>query len=92
MGRQVINSRTDLDGELVGSSEFFNLLVEEYQYGLQTTGGYSSWLNGKTERHIRPLENMARKIRGDSNLPTTLWCYAYEHATYVYGAMIHSVT
>ena len=49
-------------------------------------------MNGKAERHIRTLENTARKIRGDANLPATLWCYSYEHATYVYGTMIHSVT
>ena len=92
MGRQVVNIKTDLGGELARSSEFCNLLVKEYQCGLQTTGGYSSWINGKTERHIRTLENTARKIRGDANLPPTLWCYSYEHATYVYGVMIHSVT
>ena len=49
-------------------------------------------MNGNAECHIRTLENTARKIRGDANLPTTLWCYAYEHATDVYGAMMHSVT
>ena len=92
MGRQVVNIRTDLEGELARSSEFYDLLVKYYQCGLQTTGGYSSWLNGKAERHIRTLENTARKIRGDANLPATLWCYSYEHVTDVYGAMIHSAT
>ena len=92
MGQRVINVRTDLGGELARSSEFCNLLVEEFQCGLQTTAGYSSWLNGKAERHIRTLENTARKIRGDANLPGKLWCYSYEHATDVYGAMIHSAT
>ena len=92
MGRQVVNIRTDLGGELARSSEFYDLLVKDYQCGLQTTCGYSSWLNGKAERHIRTLENTARKIRGDANLSATLWCYLYEHATDVYGAMIHSVT
>ena len=92
MGREVVNIRTNLDGELARSREFCNLFVKEYQCELQTTGIYSSWLNGKVERHIRTLENTARKIRCDENLPSTLWCYSYEHATYVYGAMIHSVT
>ena len=90
--RQVLNITTDLGGELARSSEFCNVLVEEYKCGLQTTGGYSSWLNGKAERHIRTLENTARKIRGDANLPSNLWCYSYEHATDIYGAMIHSAT
>ena len=55
MGRQVINIRTYLGEELSRSSEFCNLLVNEYQCGLQTAGGYSSWLNGKAKRRIRIL-------------------------------------
>ena len=90
IGRQVHNIRTDQGGELARSSEFCNLLVEEFQCGLQTTTGYSSWLNCKVERHIRTLENTARKIRADANLPPSLWCFSYEHATDIYGAMLHS--
>ena len=62
MGRQVVNIWIDLSGELTRSSEFYDLLVKEYQCGLQTTGEYSSWLNGKAERHIRTSENTARKL------------------------------
>ena len=91
-GRQVLNIRTYLGGELARSSEFCNLLVEEYKSGLQTTGGYSSWLNGNAERDIRTLENTARKIRGDANLPSNLWYFSYEHATDIYEAMIHLAT
>ena len=72
MGRKVVNIQTYLGGKLVRSGEFCNLLIEEYQWGLQTTSWYSSWLNGRAERHIRTLENTARKIRGDANLPATL--------------------
>ena len=92
MGQRVIHIRTDLRGELARSSEFCNLLVDEFQCSLQITRGYSLWLNVKAERHIRTLENTARKIRGDANRPGKLWCYSYEHATDVYGAMIHSAT
>ena len=41
MGRQVVNIRIDLRGESARSSEFCNFLVKDYQYRLQTTGGYS---------------------------------------------------
>ena len=57
MGQRAINIRTDLGGKLVRSSEFCNLLVEEFQYGLHTTVGDFSWLNSKAERHIRTLES-----------------------------------
>ena len=56
------------------------------------TGGYSSWLNDKVERHIITLQNTAKKSRGDANLPATLWYYSYENVIDVYGAMIHSTT
>ena len=36
------------------------------------------------------METTAHKIRGDANLPSKLWCYSYEHATEIYGAMVHS--
>lgn len=38
------------------------------------------------------MGNKVRKIRGDANLPSILWCYSYEHATDIYGAMIYSAT
>ena len=67
-------------------------MVKEYQCRLQTTSGYSFWRNGKAERRLRTLENTTKQIRGDVNLPSTLWYYSYEHAIYVYGAMIYSTT
>ena len=53
MCRQVINIRTDMGGELGRSSKFCHLLVENFQYGLQTTLCYSSWLNGKAHKNLR---------------------------------------
>ena len=51
MGRECSHIRTDLGGELTRSSEFCHMLKEEFQIVLERTGTYSSWLNGKNERH-----------------------------------------
>ena len=71
-GIHTLQVRTDIDGDLAHSNELCSLLYNEYQFGLQTTGGYSSWINGKVERNIRTLENMEIKTRCDSNLLTNL--------------------
>ena len=59
-GRPTMKVRSNLGGELARCSEICGLLHDEFQCNLQTTGGYSSWLNGKAERHIRTLGNMER--------------------------------
>ena len=92
INRQVINIIKDLGGELARSSEFCNVLMDEFQCGLQTTGGHSSWLNSKSEMHISTIENTSRKIRGDTSLPAKLWCFSYEHMTNILGALIHDAT
>ena len=92
INRQAMNIRTDLGGELARSSEFCSMLMEEFQCGLQTTGGYSSWLNGKSKRHIRTIENISRRLQGDANLPSHLLCFSFEHATDILGATIHDAT
>ena len=90
--RPVLNIRTDLGGELARSSKFCDLLVKEFQCCLQTTSRYSSWINNKSEQHIRTLENIGRKLRADANLPLKLWCFSTEHTCDIYGALIHSST
>ena len=47
--RQVLRIHTDRGGELAGSSEICALLIQKHKCSLQTTAGYSSWINGKVE-------------------------------------------
>ena len=89
-GRSTMRVRTDLGGEFSRCSDICGLLPDEFKCNLQTTGGYSSWINGKAERHIRTLENMERRTRCDSNLPAMLWCFSLDYATYLYGSLYHS--
>ena len=66
------------------------MLLGKHQCGIQTTAGYSSWLNGKAERHIRTSRNMIRAGLFDSNLPINLWCFKMEDSTEIYNAIKHS--
>ena len=91
-GRPVLHIRTDMGGELVGPNESCKLLHTSFQYGLYMTGGYSFWLNGKAERHIRTLENMERKTRCDTKMPKTLWCLSLDHVVNIYDSLFHSTT
>ena len=79
-----------LGGELAKSSEVCSLLVSKHQCGIQTTAGYSSWLNGKVERHIRTSRNTIRAGLFDSNLPNNLWCFRMEDSTEKFNVIRHS--
>ena len=58
--------RTDEDGVLARDTDFCALLLKDYNITLQTTGGYSSWINGKAEKHIQTIVNMMRSMLYDS--------------------------
>ena len=68
MGREVQYIRTDVGGELAGSSEFWALIKNKFQVGLERTGTYSSWLNGKAERYVRAGCDILRLGTTDHNL------------------------
>ena len=84
--------RTDRGGELAKSSEVCELLISKHKCGLQTTAGYSSWLNGKAESHNKGMTRMLRKSIGDAGLPTNLWCLALAANNRVYRALFHNAT
>ena len=92
MGREVQHIRTDQRGELAGSSELCAILKENFQVGLERTGTYSSWLNGKAERHVQTACVMLRLGTIDHGLGDILWCYKCEDSTPKYNAIIHSAT
>ena len=84
MGRPVSHIRTDLGGELAGSAEFCAMLKDEFQIALERTGTYSSWMNGKVERHNQTVTEMIRVGNIDHGLGDELWCCKAEDAAQKY--------
>ena len=68
------------------------MLLKEFKITAQTTGGYSSWINGKSERHNQTINNMTRTALYDSGLKIPLWCFALESMADTYNARVHSAT
>ena len=91
-GKQVQFIRSDEGGEVIKSEDFCQMLLKEFQITAQTTGGYSSWINGKSERHNQTINNMTRTALYDSGLKTSLWCFALESMADTYNARVHSAT
>ena len=50
-GRPVSRIRMDRGGELSKSAELCEMLIKKHHYTIQTTTGYSSWINEKVEVH-----------------------------------------
>ena len=74
MGRAVSHIRTDLGGELARSDELCAMLKDEFQIVLERTGTYSSWMNGKVERHNRTITEMTRVGTIYHGIGDHLWC------------------
>ena len=88
-GRPIQFVQTDRGGELARSAEFCELLIH-HSITLQQTAGYTSFLNGKVERHIQTCKNMTRCIHIDSGLDNKFWCFADEYSTKIYNILSHS--
>ena len=71
------------------SSEVCELLLNKHKCGLQTTAGYSSWLNGKAKSHNKGMSRMLQKALSDSGLPHFLWCLALAMNNKIYRALYH---
>ena len=84
--------RCDEGGEVIRSEDFCKMLLDEFKITAQTTGGYSSWINGKAERHNQSINTMTRAALIDSGLNRNLWCFALESMADTYNARIHTAT
>ena len=51
---------------LAKSTDVTNSFVDEFKISMETTGGYSYWLNGNNERHNRSIHNMVISVLLDS--------------------------
>ena len=88
-GCPVLHIQADRGGELAKCSKVCELLIKKYKCTLQTTAGYSSWLNGKIESHNKTLCQMIQKALFDSGLPQKLWCLASEECNKTYQHLYH---
>ena len=82
MGFVVNAFRFDEGGELARSTEVNRLLISK-RILMETTGGYSSNLNGKDERQHRTNSEMVRVMLYLSGLDDSYWCLALSYATFL---------
>ena len=57
---------------------------------METTGGFSSWINGKVERHHQTITNLCNADLFDSNNHINKWCFAIETSAEIYNNLGHS--
>jgi len=81
--------RADEDGALANNSEFSDFLIQQ-KISLQTTGGYTSFLNGKVDQHHCTIAQMVHSLLLNSGLPSNSWCYAAEATADIYRYTLHS--
>ena len=66
------------------------MLKYEFQIVLERTGTYSSWMNGKIERHNQTITEMIRVGTIDHGLGDHLWYCKAEDVAQKCNAIIHS--
>ena len=60
-------------GVLENSTDVTNLLVDELNVSMETTGGDTLWINGNNVRHNISIHNMVRSVILDINQPEKKW-------------------
>jgi hypothetical protein len=81
--------RVDEDGSLARNTDFTSLLLCHH-ITMDTTGGYSSFLNGKVERPHQTIAQLVRSMLINSGHPPDTWCYCAENAADIYRYTYHS--
>lgn len=77
-GIYILEIRVDEDGALANSTEFCKMLHVN-GIALQTTGGYSSDLNGNVEILNKTLKRGTGALLANAGLKDVFWCYAAIH-------------
>jgi hypothetical protein len=88
--RTLARIHVDEDGALSGSYRFCTFFRDEAKLNLETTGGYSSFLNGKVERPNQTPTDRVRCMLINAAAPKKDWCFSVEHAADVYRVTLHS--
>jgi hypothetical protein len=81
--------RIDEEGSLARNAEFTSYLLH-HRITLDTTGGYSSFLNGKVERPHQTIAQLVRAMLINSGHSPDTWCYCAETAADIYRYTYHS--
>ena len=75
--------------KLVECSKLCFILHDKFYITQESTGGYSSMLNGKAKKHIHTSKTHTLAYVYDSGYDLDKWCFASEHDDDVYNATIH---
>jgi hypothetical protein len=81
--------RVDEDGALARSTDFTDYLIH-HRITLDTTGGYSSFLNGKLEHPHQTIAQIVRAMIINSGHNMNTWCYCTETAADIYRLTYHT--
>eukprot|EP00978_Attheya_sp_CCMP212_P030984 scaffold115760_cov65-Attheya_sp.AAC.3 len=88
MGKKPVFIQVDEGGELARSRDFC-FLISELGLVLQTTGGYASSLNGKSEATHRLVKNMVRSMLQSRGHQDDKWCYAYSYTLWLLRRLLN---
>eukprot|EP00957_Ditylum_brightwellii_P160509 12218974-Ditylum_brightwellii.AAC.1 len=83
----------DEKGSLACCVKFTSMNVDEFPgITIKTTGGYASWINGKSERANETLKKSTQAVILDAAKDVIYWCYTYTNVVKKYNCTIQSAT